>query len=244
MKKPFPILVITLLLFARNVTAGVIVEEQSMREGGIGDSANNKVTLMLQGNQEKSVSDDGQTVIIDLDNDSTTVLNAKNHTYTIYSLSSKGTPSLASINPVQFKKSGEHKVIAGYSCEEYSGTGTTGGMPVASQGCFSTSAPGATEFSAFQKTMAQKVKGTAMGMMANAPEGIPLELHQTVKVKITTIIIPGMTRQEEERINSSIAKRPPLETNTIVSKVSVATLPTDTFRPPASYVKKTGPGTL
>ena len=59
---------------------------------------------------------------------------------------------------MNFKKAGTTREIAGYKCTDYDGGGHMMAGDYTVKECFSTSAPGAEEFAAFEKKMADKLK--------------------------------------------------------------------------------------
>jgi hypothetical protein len=122
---------------------------------------------------------------------------------------------------LSFKKTGKQEKIAGYSCDGYTGTGTMGENQMVVDGCFSTSAPGAANFTAFQQTMSEKVKGTPMALMTDTPPGIPLKINTSLKQKT--------------------GARPAIVTHMVVSKVSEQDLPESTFVPPKDFTKQQMP---
>ena len=142
---------------------------------------------MIEGDKQKSIIDNGnRSVITDLGKGSMMMMDARHKTYAEFPFPPKG-GSMAAMQggvapTISFKKTGGHDKIIGYPCDEYSGAGTVGGNPVGMLGCFSDSAPGATDYSNFQREMADKVKGTAMANMGQIPPGVPLKDQNRVKL--------------------------------------------------------------
>ncbi len=62
---------------------------------------------------------------------------------------------------MNFKKAGTTRDIAGYKCTDYNGGGHMMAGDYTVKECFSTSAPGADEFAAFEKNMADKLKSAS-----------------------------------------------------------------------------------
>lgn len=106
-------------------------------------------------------------------------------------------------------------------------------------GCFSNKAPGAGDFNAFQKTMAAKVKGTAMAMQGQVPDGVPIELDSTTK--ITNFSMPGMSPEQSAKLKTMLANRPPVVSKTTVQQIASKDLPADTFTVPAGFTKQEMP---
>ena len=117
---------------------------------------------------------------------------------------------------MNFKPTGKHSTIAGYPCDEYKGGGDMGGSQYSVVGCFSPSAPGAADFTSFQKAMASKLHGAAA--TASIPDGVPLEVTSTTKM--TSFNMPGMSPDQAKKIQDMLAKRPPVVSKTVVSKVA------------------------
>src|ERR1700685_664545 len=121
------------------------------------------------------------------------------------------------------KPTGSTRDGAGYKCSDYDGGGhrMTGDYTV--KECFSTSAPGAGEFAAFEKNMADKLKstGTPTGN-GEIPGGVPLALDSTMKMG--KVNIPGMAPEQAAKINEMMAKRPPVSTSTMVEKIETKKL--------------------
>lgn len=206
--------------------AGVIVEEEQQLDRGAGTPPTaTKNTVMVQGNKQKYVVGDGkQSYITDLDSGTRTMISVPRKMYIEVPFPSKGTLMApgGDKSTVAFKPTGGHEKIAGYSCDDYTGTGDLGENEMLVSGCFSTSAPGAANFTAFQKTMSAKVKGTLMALMSDAPDGIPLKIDTTIKQKTG-------------------AGHPPIITHMIVTKVTEQDLPASTFLPPKDYAQQQMP---
>jgi len=220
------------VMLAGIAQAGVVVEEQQTIDRGVGTPSTNKITVMVQGNKQKYVVGDGnQSSITDLDQGTRMMVSNARKMYVEMPFPPKGMmmPPNSNRSPLAFKKTGAHEKIAGYACDDYSGTGSLGENEMTVTGCFSTSAPGAANFTAFQKTMTAKVKGTPMALMSDTPSGIPLKIDTSLKQKS--------------------GARPPVVTHMTVTKVTEQDLPADTFTPPKDYTKQqmpmmgmTGPG--
>jgi hypothetical protein len=213
--------------------AGVVVDEQQTVDHGAGSPVTHKITVMIQDKKHKSVIDDGkQTMIINLDNGTRTMFNEARKTYFQMPFPPSNMPMAnADISPLSFKKTGNHEKIAGYDCDDYTGSGKMGMNEMMVSGCFSPSAPGVADFASFQKAMSEKVKGTPMAMMSDTPPGVPLKIDTTVKP-----VTPAGTDK-----NKPMMTRPPMVTHMVVSKVTAKDLPPDTFQPPKDYTKQEMP---
>jgi hypothetical protein len=136
---------------------------------------------------------------------------------------------------ISFKKTGGHETIIGYSCDVYTGSGTVGTNAVKMTGCFSTTAPGANDYTDFQHEMARKVKGTAMTNMGQIPDGVPLKL--VVTTKMGNVSAPGMSPEQSAKLNQMLANRH-FVTNTQVTKITTENMPPSSFEVPAGYQKQ------
>ena len=240
MKKALATLV-ALMVLPGVALAGVVVEEQKVSDHGVGAPITHNVEVMVQGNKQKSVLDGGkQAMIMNLDDGTQTIIYGERKVYMVMPYPPKGMPMMQGAkNGLNFKKTGESHKVAGYSCDEYLGTGAMGANQITVRGCFSTTAPGSDQFTAFQKTMFDKVKGTPMAMMAAAPPGIPLRIDTSVKV--TSMNVPGMTPQQSAQLNQRLANRPPIVTHMTVTKITEQQLADSSFTPPAGFTKQSMP---
>jgi len=144
------------------------------------------------------------------------------------------------MSTLSFKKSSNgSKTVSGYPCQEYNGAGTMMGNQYSVTGCFSTKAPGARDFDAFQKTMAAKVKGTAMAMQGQVPDGVPMQLDSTTR--ITNFSMPGVSPDQAAKMKQMMANRPPVVSKTTVTQIASKNLPADTFTVPADFAKQEMP---
>jgi hypothetical protein len=228
---------VAILMPAAMATAGVVVEEQQVIDQPDGQKVTRARTVMIEGDKQKSIIDNGnRTVITDLGKGTMTMVDGRRKTYIEFPFPPKGTGMAAmagGISPtISFKKTGGHDKIIGYSCDEYSGAGMVGANSVSMSGCFSDSAPGATDYSNFQRQMADKVKGTPMSNIGQIPQGVPLRLT------ITTSIGNLPAGLSPEQANKLGQLRSQFVTNTTVSGISTSSLPAGSFRVPTGYQKQ------
>jgi hypothetical protein len=229
-----------LLMIAAGVGfAGVVVHEQEVVRRGNGQPATHERTVMIQGNKQKMVTDK-ETVVTDLDNGMMYMLDPASKTYLELPFPPRGRMAAmmagAGTSSLSFKKTGGHQTIAGYSCENYAGDGDMMGNKYSVKGCFSTKAPGASDFTNFQKEMQEKVKGTPMEMSGSVPDGVPLKLESTTK--LTHVSVPGMSPDQTAKLNQMLANRPPVVTDTTVTRIASENLSPETFAIPAGYKKQ------
>jgi len=221
--------------------AGVVVTEQEVIDQGTGSPVTHSRTVMIQGNKQKMVTDRAQ-VVTDLDNGTMYLMNPVKKQYVEVPFPPQG--PMAQImsqrmSTLSFKKTGGSKTVSGFACQEYTGAGSMMGNEYTVTGCFSTKAPGASDFDAFQKTMANKVKGTAMAMKGEVPDGVPIELDSTTKM--TNFSMPGMSPDQAAKLKQMFAKRPPVVSKTTVIKIASKELSADTFKVPSDFSKQEMP---
>jgi hypothetical protein len=228
-----------LMLIATAAQAGVVLHETETMDRGNGKPETQDRTVMVQGNRQKTVTDRSQ-VLIDLDKGVMYVISSERKAYVEMSFPPQGrmgqlmAQRMAAMN---FKKTGKHSTIAGYPCDEYSGGGDMSGSQYSVVGCFSPSAPGAADFTAFQKAMAGKLHGAAT--TASIPNGVPLEVTSTTKM--TSFNMPGMNADQTAKIKDMLAKRPPVVNKTVVNKVAIQQIAASDFTIPAGYQKQEMP---
>jgi hypothetical protein len=240
MKKFGSLLVVAILAVAAIADAGVVVDEQQVIDQLSGHKVTRARTVMIEGDKQKSIIDNGnRSVITDLGKGSMMMMDARHKTYAEFPFPPKGGSIAAmqgGVSPtISFKKTGGHDKIIGYPCDEYSGAGTVGGNPVSMLGCFSDSAPGATDYSNFQREMADKVKGTTMANMGQIPQGVPLRL--TITTTMGKLPTAGISPDQAKQLNQMLANRQ-FVTNTTVSNITTKSLPADTFQVPSGYQKQ------
>jgi hypothetical protein len=221
--------------------AGVVVTEQKVIDQGTGAPVTHSRTVMIQGNKQKMVTDRAQ-VVTDLDSGKMYLMNPEKKQYVEVPFPPKGQMAQMMsqrVSTLSFKKTGGSKTVSGYPCQEYIGAGSMMGNGYSVTGCFSTEAPGAEAFDAFQKTMASKVKGTAMAMQGEVPDGVPMQLESTTKM--TNFSMPGMTPDQAAKLKQMFANRPPVVSKTTVIQIASKDLPPDTFTVPTDFSKQTMP---
>jgi hypothetical protein len=231
---------VLILAFAAIAGAGVVVDEQQTIDQINGTKVTRARTVMIEGDKQKAIIDNGKrAVITDLGKGTMMMVDGTRKTYAELPFPPKSgalAASQAGVSPtISFKKTGGHDKIIGYSCDEYSGAGTIGGNSVSMSGCFSDSAPGATDYTNFQRELADKVKGTTMSNMGQIPPGVPLRL--TVTTTMHHIPTAGMPAQQAKDINQLFAHRQ-FVTDTTISKISTKNLPPDSFQVPSGYEKQ------
>ncbi|MGD0074835.1 MAG: hypothetical protein ABSD31_10915, partial [Candidatus Binataceae bacterium] len=207
--------------------AGVVLEQEVSQDGPFG-TQNTKRTLQIQGNKQKVLSN-SHAVITDLDSSVMILLDPAGKTYTETPFPP---PQLtehqhAGSFKISFKKTGKQSTEQGYKCDEYVGTGHMMMGDYSVTGCFSKQAPGAAEYTAFDKVLASKLKGTPMETQGTRPVGVPLVLKTTTKMDPK--MMPGLPPERAK----DVEKHPNMVSNTRTTSVKVVNLPADTFTVPA-----------
>jgi len=238
----------TLAMTALPAAAGVVITQKQHVASGA-NSRDTEQTISVQGDKQKMVTE-RRTMIIDLGKGQMFVLDPKAKTYFQMEFPPKGamaTMMAASRDAaMNFKKAGTTRDIAGYKCTDYDGGGHVMQGDYTVKECFSTDAPGAEEFAAFEKQMTDKLK-SASGSSANGevPGGVPLAMDASMKMGIGMVNIPGMAPDQAAKIKEMMAKRPPIVTSQVVEKIESKKLAESDFAIPSDYTKKempTAPG--
>jgi hypothetical protein len=236
----------TLAMTALPAAAGVVITQKQHVTSGT-NTRDSEQTISVQGNRQKMVTE-RHTIITDLDKGMMYVLDPKAKTYFEIEFPPKGPMAqmmAASQNSaMNFKAAGTTRDIAGYKCKDYNGGGHMMSGDYTVKECFSKDAPGAEEFTAFEKTMSDKLKGVSTSTPSGeVPGGVPLALDSTMKMG--NVSIPGMAADQLAKINEMMSKRPPVTTATVVEKIESKKLADSDFAVPDGFSKKempTSPG--
>jgi hypothetical protein len=216
--------------------AGVVVEEQETIDRGTGQPIVHNRTISIQGNKQKIVSDH-DTMITDLDKGVMILITPSRKNYSKMPFPPVGMTPGTGIANIRFTKSTGTHTIVGYSCQNYTGVSHMMGTHSDIVECFSTSAPGAGDFTGFQKAMVDKLKGTsAAAMVEDVPNGVPLYSQSTTSMK--GLVIPGMPPEQAAKLAQMMANRPPVVTKTVVTKITTRSLAANEFGVPAGYTKQ------
>jgi hypothetical protein len=216
-------------------SAGVVITQDQSATGPFGEKKSTQ-TIMIQGNKQKMVSKDRE-VITDLDNNVMYLIDPAKKSYIQLPFPPTGPMAAAvahSAGAMDFKKTESTEKVLGYSCTDYTGSGTSMGGQYTVTECFSTGAPGAQEFTRFQKAMATKLKDIVP--MSNTPDGIPLASSSSVQM--SNMKLPNLTPEQQQKLQEQIAKVKPVLTRTTVSKVETKDLPADTFSVPSGFTER------
>lgn len=235
----------TLAISALPAAAGVVITEKQHTTSG-SSTRDSEQTVFVQGNKQK-METENRTSIIDLDKGKAYVIDPKAKTYFEMDFpptGQMGAMMAASHSAARnFKKADTTREIAGYKCTDYNAGGHVMQGDYTVKACFSTAAPGADEYAAFEKNMAAKLKSAfpsaAAAGTGEVPPGVPLALDSTMKM--THAVPPGLPPDQAKKLTEMMAKRPPTLTSTLVEKIESKTLTDADFEIPAGFTKITMP---
>jgi len=224
--------VAVLAMSAAAANAGVILEQEIVINGQTAGGAS-KRTIVIEGHKQK-VTTSRHSVITDLDRGVVILLIPARKMYTEMPFPPTD-PSGKMMQDAEvkasFKKTDKQKTLNGYQCVEYVGSGRLMMADFTVTGCFSKDAPGAAEYTAYDKALETKLNGTSTATQGSRPEGVPLITERATRIRLASI--PGLTPEQAKQM----ANQPPHTTTTRTTSVKVATLPADTFTVPAGYTK-------
>lgn len=226
---------------ASSVAIAGVVLVQKEQVTGTGQPRSSMRTLLIQGNKEKMVAGSHQ-VITDLDKGVMYIIYPDRKVYLEMPFPPSGPMAKAMGKPAfqgaSFKKTGKSRTVAGFKCEEYTGSGNFETGEYTIKECVSASVPGAEEFLSFEKSMMKKLKGTSYDMSSQhpMPHGVPLA--QDATTKLTGVNIPNLPPDQAAKLKQELKNRPPIVSTVEVEKITVQTLPASTFEIPAGFQKQ------
>jgi hypothetical protein len=227
-----------LAMSALPATAGVVITQKQHMTSGT-NNRDAEQTISVQGNKQKMVTE-RHTIITDLDKGMMYVLDPKTKTYFEVPFPPKGQMAMmmasSTAAAMNFKKAGTTREVAGYKCADYDGGGHMMAGTYTIKECFSTSAPGAAEYAAFEKNMTEKLRSAGAQASGEVPSGMPLALDSSMKMG--NVNVPGMSPEQAAKINEMMAKRPPVTTSSVVEKIENKKLAGSEFEVPADYTKR------
>ncbi len=231
--------VIALALAATTASAGVVISEKvDLDRQGV--KSKTKQTVMIQGHKKKVITDEDETVT-DLDAGTMYIIKPKYKEFFKIALPPTGVYAMKMVwegASVGLNKAAaaSHKV-AGYTCQDYTGSKHITRFDLSVIKCVASDAPGAKEFVEFQKAQAAKFKGTILAPKdGEIPDGIPVA-SITKQVATPWNPPPNVPPQVVANIKASIASFKPIVRGTSVTKIEVKDLPADTFAVPSGYSK-------
>jgi hypothetical protein len=198
-------------------------------------------TIMVQGHKEKII-DDKLQVVVDLDAGQTFAINTANKRYGQDVFPPTGLLAME-LNTRGFwigvKQTPEHHKHSGYDCQNYIGSSTIAHTDVGTIECVASAAPGAKEFTEFQRFKAQKVKGTRFELKGEVPDGIPVS--SITNMRIIAFAITGGTTAEQIAKAQADNDKHAIVTTAGVSKIEVKDIPASEFTVPAGFGKTVMP---
>ena len=197
---------------------------------------------MVQGHKQKIVSKD-EEIITDLDAGKIYFVTPKTKQYVEIAFPPRGmfADKMATYRyVVKFKKAASTEKVAGQTCQDYAGATVAGPFILRAIECASSDAPGAREFTEFQKAMAEKLKGKPGPYVGGPPEGISL-VESSTKTTFPFRPPPGFSPEVAAKIQARMAQNKPIVHTVTVSRIEQKDLSADIFAVPADYNKSAAP---
>lgn len=226
---------LALAIAATTVSAGVVISQERVNQTG---AQKTDQTVMVQGHKQK-VIDGNQEFVTDLDAGTMVIIKPETKQFFEIKFPASGMMAMKMLwdgSTIELKKTDTTHKVAGYACQDYTGSGILPRHKISLTQCVASDAPGAKEFVEFEKLLQSKLKGTAVARKGEIPDGIP------VSSAITTAQLPFTPGPKfppaaAAQFNAEIAKHKPITITTTVSKIEVKELAADTFVVPAGYGK-------
>jgi hypothetical protein len=215
------------VLCASRVGAGVVLSETHTTAGPHGREAQDR-TIYVQGNKQKIETSTLQ-VITDLDRRVVYVVNPRQREYVESPLQAMKTPTQdADLDlELHLKKTGNKRVLANHSCDEYTGyTNADDLTEIAVNACISKDAPGVGEVGGFEDRLLAELQSGKSGQSQNQRSGLVLARVAVVKMRLPD-------PSGKSRPTALLAER------TEVNSISVKPLAVSTFAPPKDFHKIT-----
>jgi hypothetical protein len=206
--------------------AGVVIAETSMQQSPVGETSQ-KRTIYVQGNKQK-VESEGTDTITDLDNSVIYVIDKNHRSYAELSLKALHPlrPPEARNGVLNLSKTGNTRVIANHSCNEYRGSAGNSAVNTTISAWVSHNPHGADQVTAFEHKMLSRRSGRAIPQSAKG-EAADLVLEKQSSVNFR---IPDVSGRNAYRTAFLLAR-------TEISDIQLKTLPADTFEPPKGFSK-------
>ncbi|MHB8381331.1 MAG: hypothetical protein ACYDC3_03180 [Candidatus Binataceae bacterium] len=220
--------------------AGVVITQEESRQGMPtgGGSQKHEQTITVQGKKERIEGAD-HVIIIDLEHGQMFFVEPAQKNYVQLAFPPTGPMAqmmARAAGAMNFKKEATTRKIAGYECRDYSATTTSMGGDVSMVDCYSTSAPGSKEYADFMKVYMDKFKSSGAQPTGDVPDGIPLASDATMKMN--KINIPGLSADQQAKLQQMMKNRKPITTQTVVTKIVEKKVSADQFAVPAGYAKR------
>jgi hypothetical protein len=252
MNRSFAALAVAMgLVASASITASagvVLTRTESIVSGQVGPQQQqpHESTVMIEGNKEKMTMSGGRQIIVNLDKATMDIVDPTQKSYIEMPFPPKGMMGQAIGGPglhvSDFSKTGKTRTVAGFQCDDYDGAGKLPMGSFTTVYCVSNKVPGASEFSAFQKTMMTKLKDTRPEMPASFPDGVPLAEDTTTQMNAINLgNLGNLPPEMAEKLKAQLANRPPLVTKAEVLKVEEKKIAAAEFEVPAGYTKRDAP---
>lgn len=225
-----------LVIAAAGAHAGVVISENVVVKQNTEKKTEQTVTI--QGHKQKVIGED-QEFVTDMDGGKIYIIKPKARQYYESGFPPSGVVAMKMVMEgamIELKKSGATHKVAGYACQDYTGFMYIPRHKLELTQCVASDAPGASEYMAFQKAMADKLKGKPLARKGQIPDGIPVSSILTMSplpYKPPRVLSPGAAAL----MTATMAKEKPRIATTTVSKIEVKEVAADTFAVPSGYTK-------
>jgi hypothetical protein len=227
---------LVLALAATTASAGVVVAQHLVIHNQAGDKESDQ-TVMVQGHKRRVITGDIET-IVDLDAGKMYFVRPREKQFVQVQFPPGGMFARMMMRQgmsIGFTKTGATHKVAGYDCQEYSGSAQVAYSNINMTECVASGAPGAREFVEFQKAMVEKLKGTPLEPKGEIPDGVPVSSSVTTAQKPYTPP-PQMPPEAAKRMLDALAKsNKPTTSTTTVTKIEVKDIAADAFVVPKDY---------
>jgi hypothetical protein len=226
---------------ATTAPAGVVISQDVAVTNQAGEKKSQQ-TVMVQGNKQKVITPE-RVFITDLDTGKLYVLAVAKKTYAQLEIPPKGTPGTALASDglfLQYEKGSGTGKQGKYDCQDYAGAQTVGRLKLEATECVASAAPGAQEFVAFRRALAEQLKKSPLASKGETPDGIPMS--STLTTTFVPFRIPGgFSPDMAAKTKAAEASNKPSIRKTKVTKIEVKDLPAATFVVPADFSQKGAP---
>jgi len=218
--------------------AGIVLTEKETVSGAGPQARVTERTVSIQGAKEK-LSGEDRDMVIDLDKGVLYMIIPSHKVYMELPFPPPGMMSRMASGPAlavgDFKSTGKSQTVAGFKCDEYTGTGKSMMGEFTTNSCFSKSAPSASDYSNFMKKMMAKLKDASQTVPSSFPDGVLLS--QTTTTSMKNASFANMPPEMQQRL----ANHPPIVRTTEITKLEAKDLPDSAFAPPAGFTKQEMP---
>jgi len=209
------------------LSAGVVMSETAITSSPIGQIAQQRTTIYIQGNKQRVDTGDVQT-ITDLDKRLLYIVDKRDREYVEESLQTgSGTyPESGEVetDTIVLKRTGKTHLVAYQRCNEYRGTRADQDVHVTVSACVSNAGPGVQEIAKFNREMISQITGSKSRTAGEeATSGIMLEKHSIVELR--------------RRYKSRHYRRASLTMKSKIEDIKLTQLAADTFMPPKGFKK-------